>query len=229
MTSKILNLTPEQVVDRAKRFVNNTVKYHLEYPNGGSDPETVTPFALLNINGMDYKVADCIGFALWCQGISRRYTGTNLVQPFPDTPSVTGSYINCTAIIEEAQGFARRTGQPPYPGGRFFKVVSQPVLGDMIVFSGKTHDYPANPPHGHIGIITGIPSQPMNLTARWNTERWITFDRKQGASMIHAPLRITHCSASRPQDVKAVRETHAAPWFNRSAYFIHFNREGLLK
>jgi len=225
MTSKILMLTPEQVVERAKRFINNTVKYHLEYPNGGNDPETVTPFALLNVGGVDYKVADCIGFALWCQGISRRYTGTTRVQPFPDTPSVSGSYINCTSLIEEAVGFLRRTGQPPYPGGRFFQVVSQPVLGDMIVFSGRTSNYPNNPKHGHIGIITAVPNQPVNLDARWNTERWITFDKGKNL----APLRITHCSASKPQDVKAVRETHAAPWFNRSAYFIHFNREGLLK
>ena len=224
MVSKILSLTPAQVVERAKRFINNTVKYHLDYPNGGTDPETVTPFALLNIGGIDYKVADCIGFALWCQGISRRYTGTTRVQPFPDTPNITGSYINCTSIIEEAMGFPRRTGQPPYPGGRFFKIVTEPQLGDMIVYSGRTKQFPTNPPHGHIGIITSVPSVPLLPEKSRDVEKWITLDGNKKL----APLRITHCSASKPQDVKAVRETHAAYWLNRNAYFVHFNRDGLL-
>mgnify|MGYP001617840559 CR=1 FL=1 len=229
MTSKILNLTPEQVVDRAKRFVGNTVKYHLEYPNGGSDPETITPFDLLNIQGVDFKVADCIGFALWCQGISRRYLGDVNTQPFPDTPNVTGGYINCTSLVQEAVGFARRKGQPPYPGGRFFRIVTKPVPGDLIVFSGRTKDYPVNPKHGHIGVIVAAPDVPEDAVSSWNVDRWTTFDRKRGASIIPSTLRIVHCSGVQKRSNKAVRETDARPWYQRSAYFIHFNREGLLK
>ena len=222
--SKLLNFTNLQIVDRARSCVKDIVKYRLPYPNGGSDPTTTKPYSVVNISGTNINVCDCIGFAMWCCGISRRFQGLPMVPPFPDTPSVAGSYINCSSLVEEALGFDRRRGQTRYPGGRFFKIVEVPVPGDLIVYPGKTVS-PNNPPHGHIGVIVSIPTgeeAPKNASV----DLWITKDK----SKVKSPLRIIHCSASNYRHRgRAVYETDASVWKDRGAYFVHFNREELLR
>lgn len=225
--SKLLNLSNEEIVARARKamkFSDTTgVKYHLEYPNGGSDPNTEHPFALLNEKGAKFWVADCIALALWSAGIPRRFMGSETVPQFPDTPNISGGYINTTSIVQEAKGFPRRAGQTPYKGGRFFKIVETPRPGDLLVFSGRTKDYPNNPKHGHIGVISSVPAEaPAIITS---PDYWITFDTRNH----RAPLRVIHCSSSGGKhDNHAVKETHAKSWFQKGAIFVRLNTEELL-
>lgn len=228
MASKLLNLTPQEVVARARSVLPDSVKYHLEFPNGGQDPEKTKPFDRMVINGAMFSVCDCIGFAMWCQGISRHFTTHPTIPAFPDTPSITGGYINCTSIIQEARGFKRRTGQGNYPGGRFFSIVEKPIAGDMIVYSGWSPEFPDNPKHGHICVIVEAPSTPPNPgyeLANSYVNEWISLDTRNH----RAPLQIVDCSASNPQDNRAVRERDAHIWKNKNAFFVHLNREALLE
>ena len=221
--SKLLKLSNADVVNRAQSCLRDIVKYRLPYPNGGSSPDTNKPYDLVNIGGTNIAVCDCIGFALWCSGISRHFTGTTYIQAFPDTPSVTGGYINCSSLVEEALGFRRRKGQPDYPGGRFFKIVERPVPGDLIVYPGSTVQT-GNPEHGHIGVISYVPAEAPVLPLV--IEDWITKD----APKKPAGLRIIHCSSSNYKNKgRAVFETDAVLWKNRGAHFVHLNREELLR
>jgi hypothetical protein len=216
--SKLLNFTNEEILSRARSCLRDDSKYRLPYPNGGADPSAAKPYARILIDGATFNVADCIGFAVWCAGISRRFLGLGNMPPFPDTPSVSGGYINCQSMVEEARGFKRRTGQPDYVGGRFFKIVDKPVPGDFIVFSGN--------PHGHIGIISAAPLDPPNLKMDQDgVDNWIKAD----SGSKRADLQIIHCSPfNYKRTGKAVAESHALPWKGKNAHFVHFNREELL-
>jgi hypothetical protein len=125
--------------------------------------------------------------------------------------------------VQEATGFPRRVGQAPYAGGRFFKVMDRPVVGDLIVFSGRTKTFPNNPKNGHIGVISAVPDEAPSMGQF--TDSWITFDTRNH----RAPLRIIHCHGSGGKyDNHAVSETHARSWFQRGAIFVRLNREELL-
>ncbi len=224
MSSKLLDLTPQQVVDRARGCLKDLSRYRLEYPNGGLDPSLDKPWSTIDAGGQNVLVADCIGFALWCSGISRRFLGNTTIPPFPDTPSVLGGYINCSSMVEETLGFPRRKGQAPYVGGRFFKTVDRPVIGDLIVYPGSTV-VAGNPKHGHIGVITGVPAEIPN-PVMFKVDDWIDTDTRNTP----AGLRITHCSSTNYKNRgKAVWETHAVYWRDKSARFVHLNREQLLR
>lgn len=216
MSGKIIDLTPQQVVQRAKSCVLDRVKYHLKYPNGGSDPTKPKPYDKLIIDGAAFDVADCIGFAVWCTGISRHFTGTPTIPAFPDTPSIQGSYINCASIVEESQGFKRRTGQPDYPGGRFFKRLEKPYPGCLIVFKGKKH--------GHIGVVTSVPAEaplPSKMSRAVITDDWLTKDSGNNLS----PLRVIHCSPTNEKRLgNAIRETDGSVWRGTDAIFVELNK-----
>ena len=212
MSAKLLNLSSEEVVRRARLYVNELVHYRLQYPNGGQDPEAKSPFASF---GIYKRVADCIALALWSEGISRSFDGTDTIPPFPATPHVNGPSINCQSLVDEMTGFKRRKGQPDYPGGRFFKKVTMPRPGDMVVFSGN--------PHGHIAVITEVPVEaPLILSV----DNWITRDNGNKK----AALRIVHCSPSNEKRFlgHAVAETDAWVFRGKGAHFVHLNREELL-
>lgn len=215
MSGKLLNLTHAQIVQRAKDAVKDTVKYHLDYPNGGSNPESDRPWDKLEIKGHVFNVADCIGFSLWCAGIARHFTGNSVIPPFPDTPSIGGNYINCASVVEEATGFKRRTGQPDYIGGRFFKRVMVPTPGDLIVFKAK------NGKHGHIGVITSVPAEaPLKpeIPANWIQEQ----------KMSRAVLMVAHCSPyNEKHHNNAVAITDAMIWKKTNPMFVRLNTEEL--
>jgi hypothetical protein len=226
--SKILNLSNEEVLQRARegmKFSDITgVKYHLEYPNGGQDPEAEHPFVRLTERGATNWVADCIGFALWCVGISRRFQGTPTIPPFPDTPNIGGGYINTTSIVQEAIGFDKRKGQPPYKGGRFFKLIETPEPGALIVYSGRTKQFPNNPKHGHIGVISSVPAEAPDNGEIQIVDSWITFDTRNHRSS----FRVIHCGSSGGKhDNHAVKETHARSWYKNGSIFVRLNREEL--
>lgn len=222
MSDKILQLTPAQILSRARSCLDDLVKYNLPYPNGGDDPTKPRPYGVLKIGATVINVCDCIGFAMWATGIARRFTGSSIVPPFPDTPSITGNYINCSSLVEEARGFNRRAGQAPYAGGRFFTIIKEPVPGCLIVFPGESVRK-GNPPHGHIGIVSNVPSAPtrarMDVPA--GPEWYIEADSRNKL----AGLRVIHCSRSNYKLTgRAVRETHAVPWRGRGAIFATLNQ-----
>lgn len=222
-STKIFQFTNEQILARARSCPGDLVKYRLKYPNGGSDPSKPKPYGVLEVGETKIDVCDCIGFALWATGIARRFTGNATIPPFPDTPSITGSYINCSSLVEEARGFKRRQGQAPYVGGRFFTIIEKPVPGCLIVFPGESVRK-GNPPHGHIGIVSSVPTKapPPSMYPPTGVDWYIEADTRNKP----AGLRVIHCSSSNYKVTgKAVRETHAVPWRGRGAIFAKLNPE----
>ena len=225
--SKLLDLTTANILARAEVCLdickNIGVKYHLEYPNGGRNPDATHPFDILMLSGYKYYVSDCIGTALWIQGISRKFDGTATVPAFPDTPNITGGYMNCTSIVQEAMGFERRKGQSPYVGGRFFKILDKPEPGCLILFSGRTKTFPTNPRHGHIAVIVSAPENPV-YPDKEGIAKWISRDTRNH----RAPLQVVQCGSFGKYDNKAVRKTDASTWLRHQSMFVKLNREFLL-
>ncbi len=126
---KITNLSVLEILERANGSINAPVKYHLEYPNGGTDPDANMPCD--EATGF----ADCVGFVAWCQGFDRYQKGK-----FP----LYDGYINTDSMIDEA------TQQK-----KWFVLQSRPQVGDMIV--GATYRDGLLRKHiGHIGVIVSV-------------------------------------------------------------------------
>lgn len=114
------------IVARALSRVGQPIKYHLEYPNGGTDPTADDP------EDYDTKGCDCIGFACWCGGFDRFQPGK-----FP----MYDGYINTDSMIEEAMG-----------PGKWFTASDRPSVGCFIV--GHTYRNKLLQRRiGHIGVV----------------------------------------------------------------------------
>jgi hypothetical protein len=136
MRGKIIELTQEQIVQRALAQRGRPVLYRLKYPNGGEDPEAAGPEAMYE----GQRVADCMAVAAHSAGFDRAQHGK-----FPPTPSVSSGSINTDSMIDEAKLH-----------GKWFTIKKEPELGDFLV----THTFWKKLPIprrviGHIGVITG--------------------------------------------------------------------------
>lgn len=131
---KVIDLTLLQVLERANGCINAPVKYHLEYPNGGTDPDSNMPCD--EATGF----LDCSGFNAWVQGFDR---------DFEDGLSRTldgwDGYANTDSKIEEAE-----------KEGLLFTIHDTPEVGDMIV--GETFRRPLALKRtiGHEGTIVAV-------------------------------------------------------------------------
>jgi hypothetical protein len=104
---KVIKLSIMDMVDRAVKCVDAPVKYHLEYPNGGTDPESPMPC------DEHTGFCDCSGFNAWVQGFDRFQPG---VFKYWD------GYLNTDSKIAEAE-----------KEGLWFTIHDTPEVGDMIV------------------------------------------------------------------------------------------------
>lgn len=119
----------ELTAQRAKKWPGTyAIRYHLEYPNGGTDPTASAP------QDPQTGGCDCIGFAAWCAGFDR-------LQP-KKFPYYDG-YINTDSMVEEA---TRR--------GKWFTVLDKPEAGCFVVAPSfrRLLPYPKRV-IGHIGVV----------------------------------------------------------------------------
>lgn len=126
---KVIKLTLEDVLHRAKGCINAPVKYHLEYPNGGTDPDSPMPC------DEHTGFLDCSGFNAWVHGFDRYQPG---VFRYWD------GYINTDSKIAEAE-----------KDGLWFTIHEAPEVGDMVV--GETfRRLTGQRKIGHEGTIVDI-------------------------------------------------------------------------
>lgn len=141
---RILDLSVKERIDRALSQVRAPIKYHLEYPNGGTDPGTVQkPGGPCD---PDTGLCDCVGFVAWAQGFDR-------FQP-SEFPYYDG-YINTDSMIDVARGIP----QLECPGraealDRWFTKLDKPEPGCMIV--GHTYSDDDKQHIGHIGVVIDV-------------------------------------------------------------------------
>lgn len=108
----VKRLTDDQVLARALGCIGAPIIYHLEVPNGGTDPEA--PMPCDEHTGM----CDCSGFNAWVHGFDRYQPPKLAPRDFP----FWDGYINTDSKIAEAEGPAS-----------WFSIVSTPEPGDMII------------------------------------------------------------------------------------------------
>lgn len=200
MRGKIVKRTPTEVVSLANMYVGDKrIHYHLEYPNGGTDPQ-LPPHDLQTGN------CDCIGFALNVKGLDRYQPG---IRPFPSTPSILGSSINTDSMIEEATTRLLKQKDGTYvEGGKWFRVLRDPTPGCFIVGHSFRKPLRLKKTIGHIGVVTDVSEY-----------------EHRGL----AGLQVVHCSSSnanRPGNVNhsAVWKTNGTVWAGYpQRYFIEFN------
>lgn len=197
--------------------------YRLKYPNGGVDPRSLHPAADYNSPELKrtIKTLDCSGWVAWVCGYSRLQNGKGKFPAFPDTPGISGGYINTNSMIEEALGFNRRQGLEPYVGGRWFSVLTHPVPGCIVVFHGRNDRYPKNPSVGHAGIVSAVPAEQYEDKDREQYFRYNTRNHKYG-------IQVIHCSSRDRVGGKAIAETDGHLWANRGSLFLKFNTDYLL-
>jgi hypothetical protein len=133
-------LNSHEVVARALDYVGNAkIHYHLQYPNGGTDPDDV-PY------DRDTGGCDCIGFALNVCGLDRFQDGrmkrwSNTLRKWGQArkfPLYDG-YINTDSMIDEAR-----------TQGKWFTILKEPEDGCFIV--GHSQKGLLRRKIGHIGV-----------------------------------------------------------------------------
>jgi len=146
--SKIISLGPTPDLARAEcairalSQVGRPVKYHLPYPNGGTNPSAKGP------EDVETMQADCIADAAWNRGFDRfQYN-------FP----LYDGYINTDSMLDEAmlRGSNTDTGRQIAKSAPWFKVLAAPLIGCFLVgrtFFSKTRLRNVT---GHIGTVVEI-------------------------------------------------------------------------
>ncbi len=129
---KVIELTDLQVVQRALAHIGAPIKYHLEYPNGGTDPES-------NMACDEHtNFLDCSGFTAYCQGYDR---------DFKDGLSKTldgwDGYSNTDSKIAEAVA-----------EGKVYSLLKEPEAGCIIV--GESFKRGSKKVIGHEGIVVEV-------------------------------------------------------------------------
>ncbi len=125
----------QEVVNRANLAVGAPVIYHLEYPNGGTDPTAPMPC------DEQTGYCDCSGFNAWVQGFDRDF-----LDGMSDVLDAWDGYANTDSKIDEA----RREG-------KLFSIIpiEDAVPGDMLVAESYRTLY-LKRRIGHEGTITAV-------------------------------------------------------------------------
>lgn len=162
MRGKIIPLTPDQIVTRAVSQINAPIMYHLEYPNGGTDPQLPSP------SDPHVQQADCIGFATWASGFDR------FSKEFP----LYDGYINTDSMIEAPTTWFQKH-ETPAPGMMIVAHTYNASTGHRIGHIGVIVDvHDATKPDG-IGVVHCSPSNYKhtgNHSAIWKTDATIWFN-----------------------------------------------------
>ena len=196
----IIYLSQGDIVKRALASVGQPIKYHLSYPNGGTDPTAE------HCADPDTMQADCIGFAAWASGFDRlqarvmtpdafkaRYPAAPV--RFPTVFPLYDGYINTDSMIDSLSGQTDPAGVKITPWFNEFPGIID--VGSMIV----AHTYrkklpPFSSVIGHIGIITAVHKRPVTTPD---------------------DIEVVHCSPSNyryTDSQSAIWKTNAAIWFN---------------
>jgi len=190
-------LPPHWIVARATNQVGNgSIHYHLEYPNGGTDPNAYGPA------DEDTHGCDCIGYACWAAGFDRFQ---------PKKFQMYGGYINTDSMIEEATAKSYRGDDRwQHDGGKWFTVLDKPEEGCFIV--AHTYRKLLSPWRtiGHIGVVCDA--------SEWATKglAGITVAHCSPGN-VNRPGNVSH---------SAVWKTDGRVWAGYPrVYFIKFNRE----
>lgn len=198
MRGKIVLRTALHTITLANMYVGDKrIHYHLQYPNGGTDPER---------SPQDEATGgcDCIGFALNVKGLDRYQPGK-----FPDTDSISGGYINTDSMIEEAKSRGCKLNGKPVKGGQWFTVLDEPEDGCFIVGHSYRKKFPPfKKVVGHIGVVTDA--------SEWKTKGLA------GLKVVHC----SPSNVKRPGNVNrsAVWKTDGTIWKNYPELcFIRFN------
>ena len=131
---KILDLTLLQVLARANGSIGAPIKYHLEYPNGGTDPDSNMPA------DESTGFLDCSGFTAWCLGYDRDFaTGMS------KTLDKWDGYANTDSKIAEATA-----------EGFLWSSVKEPAPGDLIVGESFRKPLALRRTIGHEGVIVAV-------------------------------------------------------------------------
>jgi putative peptidoglycan binding protein len=128
---KVIKLTLEDVLHRALACVKAPVTYHLEYPNGGDNPEAIMPCDE-HTGGLD-----CSGFNAWVHGFDRFQ---------PKDFHFWDGYLNTDSKIAEAE-----------TDGLWFTIHENPEAGDLIVgetFRSKLPPFKRK--IGHEGTVVDV-------------------------------------------------------------------------
>lgn len=124
------------VLDRANVTVGLPISYHLEYPNGGTDPEANLPC------DEQTRQLDCSGFNAWVQGFDRDF-----LDGLSKTLDKWDGYCNTDSKVKEA-----------LDEGLLFSVIpfDQAQPGDMIVGTSFVPDGKTKRKIGHEGTIVWV-------------------------------------------------------------------------
>ncbi len=122
--------------ERASAMVGKNIHYHLQYPNGGTDPEASEPC------DRQTRGCDCIGFAAWAAGFDRYQPGGKGIGKLSAFPYYD-AYINTDSMVLEAT-----------ERGKWFSVLKEPESGCFIVAKSywRKLPYPKRV-IGHIGVV----------------------------------------------------------------------------
>lgn len=183
-------------VFRARGLLSETTRYKLGA--GGRDPSAPVPQT--TVDGV--YGSDCIGFVLWCIGLSRYQP-----QVTEGTIGSYGGWVNTDSAIGDA-----RTAQV------FFEVTHTPKAGDLVVFPGIVKNG-KRARIGHVGLITGARVD----TSDWTPHLWErpANERKRFLEK----LTVIDCAASflRRLSGRAIKETTAAASWNKpDAVFLRY-------
>ncbi len=128
---KVKDLTLTEVLERANGCIGAPITYHLEYPNGGTDPDANAP--------CDEQTGylDCSGFTSWCEGYDRYQPGKF---------KYWDGYLNTDSKIAEAEAEAKWFTPLAAPevgcllvGETFRRLTGQRVIGHESVVVNTDH------------------------------------------------------------------------------------------
>lgn len=173
------------------------VHYHLEYPNGGTDPSADHP------QDTATGGCDCIGFCAWAKGFDRfqpgkrkRWSDTlkkwGIARKFP----LYDGYINTDSMIDEARKY-----------GKWFTILSEPEDGCFIVGHSQ-FNLLRKRKIGHIGVVVDA--------SEWATKKLA------GLKVVHC----SPSNVNKPgnKNGSAVWKTDGTLWGGYKDYvFVKFN------
>lgn len=165
---KIIPLTAAEVVARAKKHVNTGRYTLIPGYNGGTDPEASSPF------GPTGK-ADCIGFALYCQGYDR-FQEKLFMPEKGKQEAIYGGWINTNSILIP---------------NKLFREVTDPAPGDMVVYPSYVSKRDGKKHYGHAMVVVSV----LGKEDAKEVEYAIQLHRPSRESILRE-LRVIHCNAT---------------------------------
>ncbi len=131
---KVMPFDQLMKVKRATACVGAPIKYHLEYPNGGTDPESNMPC------DEHTNQLDCSGFTSWAEGYDRWFK-----EGVSKTLDGWSGYSNTDSKIAEAE-----------QEGLLYTVLTEPEAGCIIVGESFRRPLALKRTIGHEGVVVDV-------------------------------------------------------------------------